>query len=227
MDIRAIMAIIAISIIVSVGWSLSATVSADTFIDDFEDEGQSEENWTALNAEWQIEDGKCIFSCPTDNSAPGALLLDLLTEDKMEIEVSVKDYGTGVWQNFYIVFAYLEDENEMYRAGGFVGGGEWRIHFVSAGSINQLQVIGAALQANQWYDMKIAIDGDTVVFYADGKEEVQYTFPEGMPVGRIGFGQSQAAGEFDNFRVKAPGIDLAVAESAEKLTTTWAHIKSK
>lgn len=203
----------------------SMEASAGTFIDNFEDEKQSEANWTSLNADREIKDGKCIFSCPTDNSAPGALLLDFLTEDKMEIEVSGMDCGTGVWQNFYIVFAYLEDEAKMYRAGAFIGGGEWRLHVIAGGSATQLQTVGAALQTNNWYTMKIAIDGDTAILYADGEELLQYTFPEGMPVGRIGFGQSQANGEFDNFKVEAPSI-IAV-EPSGKLTTTWAYIKLK
>jgi hypothetical protein len=198
---------------------------AGTFRDDFGDEKQSEANWITLNADWEVKDGKCIFSCPTNNSAPGALLLDFQTEDKMEIEVSVTDYGTGVWQNFYIVFAYLEDEGEMYRAGGFIGGGEWRLHVVRGGSAIQLQTVGAPVAAGQEYTMKIAIDGDTAVFYADGEEVLQYTFPEGMPVGKIGFGQSQADGEFDNFKVEASGIKMAVG-TAESLTTTWGEIKS-
>jgi hypothetical protein len=200
-------------------------VSAGTFIDDFEDAGRSEKMWTALDADWKIEDGKCIFSSTTDNNAPGALLLDVLTEDKMEIEVSGMDYGTGTWKNLYIIFAYLEDEGKTYLTGALIAGAQWTLQVAEKGAFTNFQVVGGELQSNKEYTIKIAIDDDTAILYVDDEEVLEYTFPDGMPIGRIGFGQLNAEGEFDYFRVDAPSV--IATEPAGKLTTTWGGIKGE
>jgi hypothetical protein len=102
------------------------------------------------------------------------------------------------------------------------------LQVIDNGKETNFKVVGGgAIQSNKEYTIKVAIDDDTAILYVDDEEVLEYTFPDGMPVGRIGFGQIGAEGEFDYFKVDAPSVVSTAVEPAGSLTTTWAHIKSK
>ncbi len=130
-------------------------------------------------------------------------LIDIETQD-MTIEVDGNDLGDSNFQNFFIVFSYDEVDDLIYWAGARVGGDSWSIEKMDAscdGRSGTLASSSEVIDANTWYHLKITIQGSTVTVYADGLEKVRYTFPNGIPKGRIGIGGQRNHAHFDNFEV--------------------------
>ena len=61
--------------------------------------------------------------------------------------------------------------------------------------------------------------------FMDDKEIVRYTFPQGLPNGKIGLGGEQSNSEYEYITIVGPRIGFEALEAAGKLATTWAALK--
>jgi len=175
------------------------TGTLQSFSDDFND--GNDNGWTRKSGTWAVEGGE-YSGTGASISAPAFSVINTETQD-MTIDVDAKDLGTGTYQNFYIVFAYDEANRKAYWAGARVGGNMWSIEEIDidTGAWSYLASTPETINTNTWYSLKVIVSGDTVTLYADGSEKVSYTFPGGMPVGKVGLGGHNNHVHFDDFSV--------------------------
>ena len=180
------------------------------FFDDFNDGDDA--GWTVKSGTWAVTGGE--YRETGTYSSPGITVVDNTTRD-MSIGVRAMDLGTGGFRNFFIVFAYDEANAKVFWAGARIGNappGAWTIEEVDldTGSSTWLaEVYEYGINVNTWYDLKLVINGDTVTLYAGGAEKVSYTFPGGMPAGRIGLAGQNNQALFDDFVIDTDGDGIS------------------
>jgi len=180
------------------------------YFDDFND--GNDNGWTVKSGTWQVVGGEYAETgSPAETAAVS--LINNTTAD-MTIGVKGKDTGAGAWRNFFIVFAYDEAGGKVYWAGARIPNKPpeaWAIEEIDlvTGARVQLARVQDSLSAGTWYDLRVKLSGDTVTLYADGAEKVSYTFPGGMPSGRIGLGGQNNAAYFDDFVIDTDGDGIA------------------
>ena len=175
------------------------------YFDDFND--GNDNGWTVKSGTWEVIGGQ--YRETSSYSLPGVSVVDNPTSD-MTIGIRARELGTGGFRNFFIVFAYDEANGKAYWAGARIGNvppGAWTIEEIDlgTGSSSRLAEAPENIYVNTWYDLKLQISGDTVTLYADGTEKVSYTFPGGMPEGRIGLGGQNNQALFDDFVIDTDG----------------------
>ena len=115
----------------------------------------------------------------------------------------------------------------------FQGSGKMRLNGQGGAAVQDqdIKIADRAHQLNQYVTYKIIAAGKNIRVYVDDTEVMNVedsTIPE---AGRIGLTINMwrkdlhFSAYFDNFRVESDEIRLAVS-SAEKLTATWAGIKT-
>ncbi len=144
------------------------------------------------------------YSADSPSTAePAISLRGAYTQDKMTIKVDAIDKAkTGGNSNFFIVFAFNDATQKAYWAGARIGTG-WTIEEVDANTGNYVILASAAetINTNTWYNLKVVISENTANLYANDIYKTSYTFPSGMPVGRVGLGAHFSHAHFDNFEI--------------------------
>lgn len=195
--------------------------------------------WEVITGNWEVKDGEFYSTESTTTMCAIALLKEeeeVRTEELEYISVKGYDLGTGEWQNLFIVFGYDEAEPQYYMAGSLVIAQAFYFETVDmqthnrGADLNRVDVAGLA--AETWYEMKVVFEGDTVTMFAgeEGEkleERVSYTFPGGMPKGRVGLGASASENKYDDFIVAGPNVKPISVESHGRLTTTWGKVKAQ
>ncbi len=196
---------------------------AGEWTDEFEDEDQMTEVWTPLFGNWLFMDG--IYRMEMGVGC-GAAITDFEVSGDTTIEIKAQ-YVDGGWENYSIIFAYVSDE-EAYQVDIRGGGETVRVEKFTPGT-ETVQVLAQGNQVadrNVWYTLTVVIEGDTVIGSVDDKEIVRYTFPQGLPGGKIGIGGQQSNTEFEYITITGSRIGLAVSPTG-KLAATWARIKAQ
>ena len=153
-------------------------------------------------------------------------ITDIDVQDGMTIEVRAQ-YVPGGWENFGVVFAYVS-EDEAYQVDMRGGNDTFRVEKFTP-NVAGVQTLAQGAQVSgfsEWFDIKVVIDGDTIIAFANEEESFQYTFPAGLPEGKIGFGGEQAWMEFDYITITGPGVGNMAVSPTDKLSTAWGKIKS-
>ena len=196
---------------------------AGEWIDEFDDEEQMAEVWTPLFGNWVFMDG--IYRMEMGPGC-GAAITDFEVSDGTTIEIKAQ-YVDGGWENYSIIFAYMSDE-EAYQVDIRGGGEIVKVEKFTPGTetVQSLAQGNQVADRNVWYTLTVVIDGDTVIGFVDEKEIVRYTFPQGLPEGKIGLGGQQSNTEFEYMTITGPRIGLAVSHIG-KLAATWAGIKAQ
>ncbi len=172
----------------------------ELFIDDF--------NWDQVSGKWSIEKdsatGGIHYNLRSGSKNMTSFSLREINTDNMTIQVEARDENTGRQNNFFIVFAYDETGEKAYIAGARIGDNNWVIEEADiTGSSGAPSIIldytSEQIDSRIWYDLKVVISDDTATLYADDIEKASYTFPGGMPSGRIGLAGYDNHAHFDNF----------------------------
>ncbi len=127
--------------------------------------------------------------------------LDWAVKWNKEIEVNAKVLETGE-RNFFITFAHDAYNGILYWAGAG-DAGRWTIERVDLTTDTRtvLAEMGASIEADKWYHLKVKVIDLTVVLEIDGQSELNYTFSDGLP-GRLrwpGLGGEGSTVYFDDF----------------------------
>ena len=219
------------------GYIYPTPILAGVFFDDFSDPGKTEAMWEIVHRDWVVQDG--YYWAPGANGLTECpvTLLDIEVEDGMVIEAQCGDKGDGNWSNFAIVYAY-EDEDLVWAAGAGVGNDQWRMFRFTplaskGGAWGSDFVPGVPvktlLDADQWYNIRVEIDGEDIKLFASSTpesdkldEENSCTLPD-VPRGRIGLGAAGASPMFNSFKVTAASLGMHMRDGS--LAATWANIK--
>ena len=219
----------------------AGSILSGEFFDDFENPAKSEAIWEVVQREWIFQDGYCWAPGEAGLATIPVLLLDIHAEDGMVIEAQCGDKGDGHWSNFAIIYSY-EEEDLAWSAGAGVGNNQWRMFQFTpvssqGGAWGSDFVAGVAtaseLIAGEWYNIRIEINGADITIYGSsepGSEDLNEsnvcTLPE-PPRGRIGLGSAGASPMFNWFRVTGPSVTTTAVNPVDRLTTTWAGIRSQ
>ncbi len=197
---------------------------AGEWTDEFEDEDQIAKDWTPLFGTWKFLDGKYRMEA---GGVSGAAITQFDTSDATSIEIHAA-YVDGGWENFSIILAYIDD-SEAYQLDIRGGGGTVRFEKFTPGVAGSQVLAQGNMVAgrNVWYTLKAVIEGDTVIGSVDDKEIVRYTFPAGLPEGKIGLGGEQSNTEYEYIIITGPRIGFEAVSVMDKLTTTWGSIKEE
>jgi len=201
---------------------LSSQAMAGEWTDEFDDEEQSAAAWTPLFGNWTFMNGICRMEMGV---GCGAAITDFDLADAESIEIKAQ-YVDGGWENFSVILAYVSDE-DAYQLDIRGGGGTVKFEQFTPGTAT-VQGLGQGNKVaarNVWYILGVVIEGDTIIGFVDDEEIVRYTFPQGLPDGKIGLGGQQSNTEFEYITIIGPGIGHAVS-FAGKLATTWAEMKA-
>ena len=197
---------------------------AGEWTDEFEEEDEIAKNWTPLFGTWTFIEG--IYKMQA-GAVCGAAITEFDSSDAASIEIKAR-YVNGGWENYSIILAYV-DEDEAYQFDLRGGGETARFERFTPG-VAGAQVLTQGNQVsdfNEWYTLKVVVEGDSVIGLVDDKEIARYTFPQGLPKGKIGLGGEQSITEFEYITITGPRIGVKAVESVAKLTTTWAGIKAQ
>ncbi len=174
----------------------------DNFRDNF-DNGMSGE-WSIKRGTWKVESG--VLDERADEYG-GLIVTDNKDDRDVTIEVDARTASTDTpWLNFFICFGDVDD-NHVYVAGARDGGNAWVIAQESieksagSGGEHIYKMKAETINSEQWYHLKVVINGNTVTLYVDGIEKVSYTFSNGVPVGYIGLYGDNNHAQFDNFEI--------------------------
>jgi hypothetical protein len=221
---------------------------AGEFFDDFEDEDETAENWEILFGEWQIgmrPEYPGWFGVNTsgdDANVPIALAKTpdgegIYATDGVVVETEFVDSKGGFRYAVYVVISYVTEE-EAYLAGGLIGSSQtWRVEKINPtpgiGWTEREELVATPMagtdagprSGGEIFVLKVAVEGDDVVVYIDGKEGTRYTFPGGVPKGRIGLASVRNNGNYNWVRITGPGVMAVNCRS--KLGTKWGSIKAR
>ncbi|MFD3257223.1 family 16 glycoside hydrolase [Paenibacillus lentus] len=168
------------------------------FSDDFED-GDTV-GWTSASGSWSVTtDGtKALIQ---NNSATGLITAgDTWTDYTYEAKVKMPITNA----NAGILFRVQDAEHfYMYRINSAAK--KLELYKSVDNVMTLVSSTSFTAQANQWYTMKAAIQGNKMKGYVDGELKVEWTNPETeLTSGRIGFRTTSAGVAFDDALVLAP-----------------------
>lgn len=204
-------------------FAIASQTMAGEWTDEFEEEDEMAENWTPLFGTWKFMEGKYRMEA---GATSGAAITQFDLSDAASIEINAA-YVDGGWENFSLILAYIDD-NEAYQLDIRGGGGVVRFEKFTPGAAGA-QILGQGNMAavrNVWYTMRAVIDGDTVTGFVDDEEIVKYTFPQGLPEGKIGLGGEQANAEYEYITIMGPRIGVEAVSVVDKLSVTWGGIRA-
>ncbi|MBI5409459.1 MAG: putative metal-binding motif-containing protein [Nitrospirae bacterium] len=163
---------------------------------------------------WYVDGGKYIMQPPSYLSVS---VINTVTTPDMVITATAKDLKTenepDRSRTFMIVFAYDEVNHIAYWAGGKIGKKIWVIEkrdLITGALLTTLaqSPVDDLLLAGSSHNLKLVISGNTVELYAKTETaldfrcyKVSYSFPEGLPTGKIGLGGVYSHVQFDDFSV--------------------------
>jgi hypothetical protein len=198
--------------------------SASAIAYDFE---KGIDDWTSVSGDWSVEDGELVQS-NAEISAMRILVGDEnWTDYTIECKIKITNGSyTGVAfraisDKEYYVFYMNANENvvELWRHTG-------------PGDTDRLQVFkhvpsgGVQILANEWYDVRLVIEGGSGEFYVN--DELQDSVADlENDHGRVGAWAWTTEILVDDFSISGPGIPEAPVEPKEKMTLTWGDIKTK
>jgi hypothetical protein len=202
----------------------SFIVEAD-FADDFDKELNS--LWKPISGIWEIKDG--VYNGRAIGTLTGCAILPFEVTDGSVIEARLMTTIRGIYKNASIIFSYV-NESEIYLVGYAVNLRRWQIIRSGKEGWNRpgwaefATAIDGTIQSEKWYSLKIEITGTTINLFVDDDFKVKYTFPNGIPVGKIGLGVGGSDVLFDN--VKVIGVeDYFSVNPKYARATTWAKLK--
>ncbi|MEZ6046212.1 MAG: DUF1559 domain-containing protein [Planctomycetaceae bacterium] len=119
--------------------------------------------------------------------------------------------NTG-WQDGFIIFDYKSDLDFKY-AGMFTGQNQWVIGHYQGNWNNRLAQVdwddtGRKINSNQFYDVRVRLDGNKATLFANGELITSATFAVNVNQGPVGLAADRAFNWFDDFKVESlPMLD--------------------
>ena len=126
-----------------------------------------------------------------------------------DISVKMKslESNTG-WHDGFLIFDYISPTSFKF-AGMFAGQNQWVIGQYEGNWGNRLAQVdwddtGRDILTNQYYDVRVRIDGNKATLFVDGELITSATFQIGIRKGPVGVAIDRAFTWFDDFKVSPP-----------------------
>lgn len=174
------------------------------FSDDFEDGDTT--GWTSAGGTWSVatDDTKALVqkANTTGLITAGDSWTDYAYEAKVKVPISNANAG--------IVFRVQDSKNfYMYRINATSQ--KLELYKCVDGIMTSVSSTPFTAVASQWYTLKVIVQGNTIIGYADGELKIQWTNPATeLTAGKIGFRTTSVNAAFDQAFVT--GINKAPAD---------------
>lgn len=223
MNTIALLRLTALSLIVLFGVVLSLPSSAGTQLWDFE---EKHKDWKVANGNWEIKDG--IYQVEKGGKAEHALVGEE-EWDNYTVEAKIR-MDEGNWaglifraqseMEYYIYYLNVQNnKSELWRHSK--GAWDTRVAITS----NILAAGKLKIENEEWYDVKVIVEGDTFQLHINGeiqeeKEDATYK------TGKIGVWAWETGASFDDVTITGDNVEHTLAvDPRQKLATTWGHLK--
>jgi len=184
-----------------------------------------ENDWEVIAGSFKVEDGALIQeeASANDNNAFRCLADTDWEITDGTIEAKVKHMGAGL--NDALIFYRMSDTDNGYASRLqldsyiTVGG-------IAAGAHSHIKYVSTPVVAEQWYIVKIVLEGDSITVFVDD-EEFFTAEDSSSSKGRVGFGMSRCIGgaALEWIRVTGEGVTPTAVAPAGKLATTWGEVR--
>ncbi|WP_168119535.1 S-layer homology domain-containing protein [Paenibacillus sp. HB172176] len=192
---------------------LASDLNNVLYNDDFEDGNTT--GWTSNGGNWSVaaDDSNALVqkSSTTGLLTAGDAWTDYVYEAQVKVPITNANAG--------IVFRALDNKNfYMYRVNA--SNQKLELYKCVGGVMTMVSSTLITAVSNQWYALKVIVQGNTITGYLDGERKVEWTNPEAeLTAGKIGFRTTSAGAAFDN--VLVTGIKQAqTAQEADASKNT-------
>lgn len=191
---------------------------------DFDSADQADD-WSVLDGEGKIEDGRYILKNTTSSSGIAAIgdmsWTDCTIKCKATLLQGSADNMGFVWRlaqnNLFYVISVRMDQRVGYCGcinGAWMNGG------------SPINPVPFSTEVEREYELELAVAGDRARFYVDGEDMGEWEDTQ-LETGMIGIRVWLAIMAVDDFDVNGPGIPATAVDSKGKLVATWGNIKGK
>jgi hypothetical protein len=229
---------------IAIGLLMILTIAnAQTYFSDNFDTDESEQKWHPLFGQWEFNDDE-YHQLMNAVNCMSVVSDDFWNDDWNEYTFEVKGNKIGGAEGFLIMFrcmgimqnrgVALEDPPARMEADGVNLEYWWNLGGWG-NTRSQVESWGGKAGANsnhtintdEWYDIKIVNTPTSYALYLNDEEVavVDDTAQDGR--GRVGLATWSTTARFDDVIVYGPdGPSAEAVEPVDKVTTTWASIKS-
>lgn len=179
----------------------SAPPAALPFTEDFED-GVGESN-LVIAGQWWVNPANRYRTAPLPAEDAISLIQpggDLPDDFAMQAVIRAKDGGPDFFRNVLLIFDF-KSQTDFKFAGGFVGGGQWRMGHVSGSTWFVDQSVNAVINLETDYNAQLRIQGSQAGLLINGQEMVSHTYGSILSDGSVGIGTRRSFAAFDDLLV--------------------------
>ncbi len=164
-----------------------------------------DQDWTdavrPVHGDWQADEEGVGGDSRQERGDNGLTVIqtDVAPGLQYEIGVKAKTVEENTWANGFVVIDYRSEDDFIY-AGLRSIADQWVIgHF--DGDFNDLASLDQPVEAQQVYDLRVAVDGSHVSLAADGVFRVSHDFDRPLDQGAVGLANEYAFTHFTNFHI--------------------------
>ncbi|MDP6636788.1 MAG: CotH kinase family protein, partial [Phycisphaerae bacterium] len=162
------------------------------------------ERFTEVAGVWSVSVGRygvTPASIGDDTVATIDLPLALPIDYVLQAEIKAVAAAGGYASNAMLIFDYQSPTNFKF-AGASVSGAQWRIGHRNSGGWIVDASLGAAIQADTNYALKLSVQNDIATLSVDGEALLSHEFIGVLNDGSLGVGTDNAVGSFDKIAVE-------------------------
>ena len=179
-----------------------ATWGRPLFTEQFSDESWRT-NWTQLTGTYTVTNQKLVT---TDGGSPNFyFLLNKKLHGSVALEMDAM-FLPGFKPCDLSFFFTKNTNNFLSDTYYFMTGTQYNVKSGIQHYINSLSFVSTSLETNQWYRIRIEIDGTLLALYIDGKKICEYDDPFVPGAGWAGIYSYGAGDMFDNVAVYTKGV---------------------
>jgi len=171
----------------------SQTAQAILFSDDFQDGNTA--GWTTLSGNWEVVGGELVQN--DESYWPIIIWTGDETWSDYVIEVKVKP--TGGLGHVFVLFRFVDEQN-FYLFGIRENSDDVVWNKVVEGNWGQEVTSAKIIDSNQWYDLKVVVQGNNIRGYVDDSLCIE-TFDSDIHNGAIALDTHLASAHFDDVSV--------------------------
>ena len=211
------------SLILLLGMMFSLPTFAGTQLWDFE---EKHDDWEVANGNWAIKDG--IYQLDKGGKAEHSLVGEEDWDDyTVEAKVRIDE---GNWagvvfraqseMEYYIYYMNIpNNKSELWKHSK--GAWDTRVALNSnIGAAGKLKI-----ENEEWYDVKVIVEGDTFQLHINGELQGEQTDGD-YKTGMIGVWGWETGASFDDVMITGDNVvDTLAVDPNHKLATTWGRLK--
>ena len=243
MKIAKILSVAAICAAMGLVGMVTIAIAQTYFEDDFEDPDKSAEKWVDIYGTWEFNDGEYHQLLNAVNCM-SLVSDDHWNDDWNEYTFELKANKIGGGEGFLIMFRCMgqmqvrgvalkdhparmaDDPGSLQYWWNLGGWGNSRSQVESWGGMGGANS-NHTIATDEWYDIAIVNTSDSYALYINDEEVAVINDSAQDGHGRPGLATWATTAIFDDVIVYGPdGPSAEAVEPGEKVTTTWAHVKS-